>query len=62
MTSFLTLLPIAAIIICLAVLGMATGVLLGRRPLNGGCGGKGLGGGLACGPCGIEEGTSGRHD
>ncbi len=55
MSHFLTLFLITAIITGLAVLGMATGVLLGRRPLDGGCGGKGLGGGLACGPCGIEK-------
>ncbi len=55
MSHFLTILLITGIVTGLAVLGMAAGVLLGRRPLDGGCGGKGLGGGLSCGPCGIEE-------
>lgn len=55
MTTFLTTLLITGLVFCLAVLGMATGVLLGRRPLDGGCGGKGLGGGLTCGPCGVEK-------
>jgi len=55
MTHFLTLLLITGLVTGLAMLGMAVGVLLGRRPLDGSCGGKGLGGGLACGPCGIEH-------
>ena len=55
MTQYLTILLITGLVIGLAILGMATGALFGRRPLDGGCGGKGLGGGLACGPCGLEE-------
>lgn len=55
MAYFLTMLLMTGLITGLAVLGMASGVLLGRRPLDGGCGGKGLGGGLACGPCGIDD-------
>ena len=55
MIHFLTMLLITGLIIGLAVLGMATGTLLGRRPLDGSCGDKGLGGGLTCGPCGIEK-------
>jgi len=55
MSLFLMTLLFAGAIICLAVLGMASGVLMGRRPLDGGCGAKGLGGGLTCGPCGIDK-------
>jgi len=61
MTLFLTTLLITGLIFSLAVLGLATGVLLGRRPLDGGCGGRGLGGGLNCGPCGIEDGNGRRR-
>jgi len=62
MTHFLTVLLFTGLITCVAVLGMATGVLFGRRPLDGSCGGKGLGGGLSCGPCGIEKGNGEHHD
>jgi hypothetical protein len=32
------LVPLVFIFFCLAMLGMAIGVLVGRRPLQGGCG------------------------
>jgi hypothetical protein len=38
------------VIIALAILGMAVGVLLGRRPIAGSCGGLGQLG-LACDSC-----------
>jgi hypothetical protein len=38
------------VIMGLAILGMAVGVLLGRRPIAGSCGGLGQLG-LACGSC-----------
>ena len=39
----------------LAVLGMAVGALMGRRPLAGGCGGTdcAAGAGIGCGACGV---------
>lgn len=60
MMLFLITVLAAFVISVLAAFGMAAGVLAGRRPLDGSCGGKGLGGGLTCGPCGIEEEDSGR--
>ena len=47
---------LSALIVCLAVLGMAVGALLGRRPLSAGCVDKGrsLGAGIGCGACGVE--------
>ncbi len=47
MTEFL----IAFIIIGLAVAGMALGVMLGRRPISGSCGGLNNIPGLECGVC-----------
>ncbi len=40
---------VSFLVVTLAVLGMAAGVLLGRRPIAGSCGG--LGGGGACAAC-----------
>ena len=45
MTTFL----LAFVLVALAVLGMAAGVLLGREPIAGSCGG--LGNGKACAAC-----------
>lgn len=45
MTTFV----LAFVLVSLAVLGMAAGVLLGRSPIAGSCGG--LGNGAACAAC-----------
>lgn len=44
------------LVILLAILGMSIGALAGRRPIQGGCGGKGreIGAGIGCGTCGVE--------
>jgi len=44
-------------IVCLSLLGLAIGILFGKRPLAGGCGdtGKSLGAGIGCGACGVED-------
>jgi hypothetical protein len=44
-------------IVCLAVLGMAAGVLAGRRPIARHCGGAACAHGLGpgCGACGAGE-------
>ena len=44
------------LVVLLAVLGMSVGVFAGRRPLQGGCGGKDrtIGAGIGCGACGVE--------
>lgn len=55
MTLFLITVLAAFVVSVLAAFGMATGILMGRKPLDGSCGGKGLGGGLTCGPCGVED-------
>ena len=45
------------LVVCLAVLGMALGTLLGRRPLTGGCGAPDSTdrGGIGCALCGGRE-------
>lgn len=45
------------IVVCLSILGLAVGVVFGKRPLTGGCGetGKSLGAGIGCGACGVED-------
>lgn len=52
------------VIICLSVLGLAIGILFGKRPLQGGCGetGKSLGAGIGCGACGVEEDFANAQD
>ncbi len=47
MTTFLTTVLISALVFCLALLAMGVGVLLGREPIRGSCGGI-MGG---CGAC-----------
>lgn len=47
MTEFI----IAFVIVSLAVAGMAIGVLMGRRPISGSCGGLNNIPGLECGIC-----------
>jgi len=45
------------LVVCLAVLGMALGTLVGRRPLAGGCRapGSGAGAGIGCASCAGRE-------
>lgn len=44
------------LVILLAILGMSIGAFAGRRPIQGGCGGKerDIGAGIGCGACGVE--------
>ncbi len=47
-------------VVSLAVLGMAVGVLAGRRPIMGGCGGVDRADvtGIGCGACGRKGGST----
>ena len=44
------------LVVSIAILGMAVGLFAGRRPIQGGCGGKDreIGAGIGCGACGVE--------
>ena len=44
------------LVVSIAILGMSVGILAGRRPIQGGCGGKNreIGAGIGCGACGVE--------
>jgi hypothetical protein len=44
------------LVVSIAILGMSVGILAGRRPIQGGCGGKDreIGAGIGCGSCGVE--------
>jgi len=50
------------LVLCLAILGMALGVLAGRRPLEGGCGRSDCAdrAGVGCGVC--QAGEESRED
>ena len=52
----MTIFILSFLVVLLAVLGMCVGVFAGRRPLQGGCGGKdrSVGAGIGCGACGVE--------
>ena len=52
----MTIFILSFLAVLLAVLGMSVGALAGRRPLQGGCGGKdrSIGAGIGCGACGVE--------
>ncbi len=52
----MTIFILSFLVVLLAVLGMSVGALVGRRPLQGGCGGKdsSIGAGIGCGACGVE--------
>ena len=52
----MTIFILSFLVILIAVLGMSVGVMVGRRPLQGGCGGKDreIGAGIGCGACGVE--------
>ena len=52
----MTIFILSFLVVLLAVLGMSVGVFLGRRPLQGGCGGndRSIGAGISCGACGVE--------
>jgi hypothetical protein len=52
----MTIFILTFLVVLLAVLGMSVGAFAGRRPLQGGCGGKDLeiGAGIGCGACGVE--------
>jgi hypothetical protein len=45
------------LVVSIAILGMAVGLFAGRRPIQGGCGGKDrdIGAGIGCGACGVES-------
>ncbi len=47
------------LVLCLAMVGMALGVLAGRRPLEGGCGRSDCAdrAGVGCGVCETGEGS-----
>ena len=52
----MTIFILSFLVVLMAVLGMSVGVLAGRPPIQGGCGGKdrGIGAGIGCGACGVE--------
>ena len=53
----MTTLILSFVLICLAVAGLSIGVLLGRKPLQGSCGGlNNLSDGAGCGLCGGNRG------
>jgi len=52
----MTIILLSFLGVSMAVLGMSGGVFAGRRPIQGGCGGKDpeIGAGIGCGACGVE--------
>ena len=52
----MTIFILSFLVVSMAVLGMSVGVFAGRRPIQGGCGGKDpeIGAGIGCGACGVE--------
>lgn len=52
----MTLFLLTLVVVGIAILAMAVGSLVGRRPLAGGChrAGLALGAGIGCGICGVE--------
>lgn len=59
----MTLFLLTFLVVTVAIVAMAVGSLLRRRPLSGGChrAGMALGAGVSCGVCGVE-GRDGMHN